>query len=97
MNTGETCGEPTLPACASGLLCVECACRQLGDCQNNGNGVDLFDIIEKIDIVLQRQQPTNAQVILCDDNCDTKIDLYDVLNEIDVVLGVLTTPLVCGP
>ena len=97
MEPQEICGEPTLPACPNGELCMECACRQLGDCQNNGNGVDLFDIIEKIDIVLERRQPTSAQVILCDDNCDTQIDLFDILNAIDVVLGVRTPPLVCAP
>jgi hypothetical protein len=97
VDPGEVCGEPTLPACENGLLCVQCACRQLGDCQNNGNGVDLFDIIEKIDIVLQRRQPTDAQMILCDDDCNAKIDLFDVLNEIDVVLGTKSAPLVCAP
>jgi len=76
---------------------LNCACRQLGDCQNNGNGIDLFDVIEKIDLVLARHEPTAAQVILCDDNCDTKIDLIDVLNEIDVVVGRKTPPLVCAP
>jgi hypothetical protein len=74
---------------------VSCLCRQLGDCQNNGNGVDLFDIIEKIDLVLQRKQPTSPQVVLCDDDCDLDIDLFDILNEIDVVLGVTMPPLVC--
>jgi hypothetical protein len=97
VDDGETCGEPTLPACENGLLCVECACRELGDCQNNGNGVDLFDVIEKIDLVLQRHQPTPAQLVLCDDDCNMKIDLFDILNEIDVVLGVTTPPLVCAP
>jgi hypothetical protein len=91
----ETCGEAVLPACAAGELCVNCACRQLGDCRNDGNGIDVFDINEKIDIVLGRKTPTAAQVILCDDDCDADIDLFDILNEIDVVLGVTQPPLLC--
>jgi hypothetical protein len=91
----EDCGEDVLPECSVGLLCVNCACRELGDCQDNGGGIDLYDIIEKVDIVLGRETPTASQLVLCDDDCDTDIDLFDVLNEIDAVLGVIETPLLC--
>jgi hypothetical protein len=70
-------------------------CRELGDCQNDGDGIDLFDINEKVDIVLGRITATGPQMILCDDDCDGDIDLFDVLNEIDAVLGVRPTPLTC--
>jgi subtilase family serine protease len=91
----EVCGEPALPDCANGELCLNCVCRQLGDCQDNGNGIDLFDVIEMIDIVLQRRQPTSTQLVLCDDDCDMDIDLFDILNAIDVVLGKTAPPLRC--
>lgn len=91
----ETCGEVTLPDCPFGELCVDCACRQLGDCQNNGGDIDLFDIIETIDLVLGRDTPAPAQVVLCDDDCDADIDLFDILLGIDAVLGRVETPLLC--
>jgi len=75
---------------------LNCVCRQLGDCQDNGNGIDLFDVLEMIDIVLQRHLPTSTQLVLCDDDCDMDIDLFDILNAIDVVLGKTTPPLLCA-
>ena len=95
VDPNETCGESGLPACAPGLLCVNCACRELGDCRDDGNGVDLFDIVELIDLVLGRHAPTPAQTITCDDDCDADIDLFDALNAIDAVLGRVDRPLVC--
>jgi cohesin domain-containing protein len=95
IDSGEQCGETGLPSCASDLLCVECRCRQRGDCALNGGGVDLFDVLAQIDVVLGRMSPDVAQQVVCDDDCNEKIDLFDILIGIDVVLGRQTLPLVC--
>ena len=95
IDPSESCGEDVLPACALGELCLNCACRQLGDCQNNGGTPDLFDVIETIDLVLERHAPTTEQLTLCDDDCDADIDVFDVLSTIDVVLHRTTPPLTC--
>ena len=95
VNPNETCGEPGLPVCAAGNLCVGCTCRQLGDCQDNGGTPDLFDIIEMIDVLLQRKVPTADQAILCDVDCNTHVDLFDVLKTIDLLLQRIQPPLQC--
>jgi hypothetical protein len=66
VDPNETCGEPTLPPCPSGELCLDCACRQLGDCRVDGGTPDLFDVLEMIDVLLERQVPDANQVVLCD-------------------------------
>ena len=80
-------------------LCVEngtaiCG-TELGDCLADG-GVDLFDILYAIDIVLQRRTPSVPQAILCDDDCDGDIDLLDVVRQIDMLLHRIPRPLTCG-
>jgi hypothetical protein len=95
VNPNETCGEPGLPLCAGGNLCLGCTCRQLGDCQDNGGTPNLFDIIEMIDVLLQRKMPTADQTILCDVDCNTQVNLFDVLRTIDVVLQRIQPPLQC--
>jgi hypothetical protein len=95
INAGEECGEPGLPACASGRLCVECRCRERGDCNVDGAGVNLFDVLTQIDLVLGRIRPTPTQAVVCDDDCSADINLFDVLTGIDVVLGARTLPLLC--
>jgi uncharacterized delta-60 repeat protein len=94
VSQGEQCDGNGLPACADAALCVECACRDLGDCLVDGN-IDLFDVLEKIDITLGRRTPSEAQALICDDNCDATIDLFDVLSGIDVTLGRTPLPLTC--
>jgi len=91
----EVCGEVALPACPAGELCLNCTCRQLGDCQSNGGDPNLFDVIEMIDLVLERHMPTADQLVLCDDDCDMDIDLFDVITVIDVVLRRIEPPLQC--
>ena len=95
VNAGETCGEPSLPLCPSGQLCLACTCRQLGDCTDNGGTPNLFDIIEMIDVLLERQMPTVHQETLCDVDCDTDVDLLDVVKTIDLVLQRIQPPLQC--
>ena len=84
-----------MPACAAGQLCLNCTCRQLGDCQDGGGAPDLFDVVEMIDILLQRQAPDTNQTFLCNVDCDTDIDIFDVLKTIDVLLGRIQPPLEC--
>jgi hypothetical protein len=95
INPNETCGEPGLPVCAAGQMCLACTCRQLGDCTDNGGTPDLFDVIEEIDVLLQRKTPDANQMILCDVDCNATIDLFDVLKTIDVVLQRIQPPLTC--
>jgi hypothetical protein len=66
----------------------------LGDCKIDGT-INLFDVLEAIDIVLQRKTPTGDQTVVCDPNCDGLIDLFDVLLEIDALLGRIPQPLEC--
>jgi hypothetical protein len=66
----------------------------LGDCKPDGV-VDLFDILEMIDILLGKI-PTAEQEVLCNVDCNAlPIDLFDVLRTIDAVLGRVTMPLEC--
>ena len=58
-------------------------------------GVDLFDVLTQIDLVLGRFTPTPTQLVVCSDDCDPDIDLFDVLIGIDVVLERRPLPLVC--
>ena len=95
INPNETCGEPGLPVCGTGQLCLSCTCRQLGDCQDNGGTPNLFDVLEMIDILLQRKTPDANQMTLCNVDCDTDIDLFDVLKTIDVLLQRIQPPLPC--
>ena len=76
-------------------MCLDCTCRQLGDCQDGGGTPNLFDVLEMIDILLQRKTPTAHQMILCDVDCNTNVDLFDVLKTIDVVLQRIQPPLTC--
>ena len=76
-------------------MCLDCTCRQLGDCQDSGGTPNLFDVLEMIDILLQRKTANAHQMILCDANCDTSINLFDVLKTIDVVLHRIQPPLQC--
>lgn len=91
----EICGEPGLSACGTGQLCVGCRCRQMGDCQNDGGAPNLFDVLEALDIILERQTADANQMILCNVDCDTDIDLLDVLETIDVVLQRIPPPPPC--
>ena len=93
-DPGEECGEPGLLLCAAGQLCVECRCRVRGDCQVGG-GVDVFDVLTQIDLMLGRLTPTPTQMVVCSNDCDPDIDLFDALIGIDVVLGRTNLPLVC--
>jgi len=95
VDSGEECGEDGLPSCASDFLCLGCRCRQRGDCALNGGGVDLFDVLAQIDIVLARTTPDAVEQVVCDDDCNGKVDLFDVLTGIDVVLGGRLLPLLC--
>jgi hypothetical protein len=95
VDPNETCGETMLPPCASGELCLDCACRQLGDCRNDGGVPNLFDVLEMVDVLLGRQMPDANQMILCDVDCDTQVDLFDALKAIDLVLGRIQQPLEC--
>src|SRR5207249_11243732 len=45
------------------------ACGERGDCRPDGS-IDLFDVLDDIDIVLGRRQPDAAESILCDVQCD---------------------------
>jgi hypothetical protein len=66
----------------------------LGDCKIDGV-VDLFDVLEMIDLLLGKT-PTTAQEVLCNVDCTAlPIDLFDVLREIDAVLGRIPMPLAC--
>jgi hypothetical protein len=81
--TGRAEGQPGL-----------CRCRVRGDCKVSG-GVDVFDVLTQIDLVLGRFTPTPTQMVICSDDCDPDIDLFDVLIGIDVLLGRTNLPLVC--
>ena len=72
---------------------MQCGGR-LCDCQADGD-IDLFDVLFKIDIVLEKAMPTEVQRALCDDDCDGKIDIFDVLREIDHLLERTPCPEVC--
>ena len=58
-------------------------------------GVDLFDVLTEIDLVLGPFIPTATQMVVCSTDCDADIDLFDVLIGIDVVLGQEPLPLTC--
>jgi hypothetical protein len=58
-------------------------------------GVDVFDVLTQIDLVLGRFTPTPTQMVICSDDCDPDIDLFDVLIGIDLLLGRTSLPLVC--
>ena len=58
-------------------------------------GIDLFDVLTQIDLVLGQLTPTPTQVVVCSDDCDADIDLFDVLIGIDIVLGLQPLPLTC--
>lgn len=94
MSSQEECDDQGPPVCENEQPCVDCVCRELGDCLLDG-GIDVFDVLEKIDITLGRRTASAAQLVVCDDNCDDTIDLTDILNEIDVVLGRTPLPLRC--
>lgn len=67
----------------------------LGDCKIDGV-VDLFDVIEMIDILLEAKVPTAGQEVLCNVDCNAlPIDLFDVLRTIDAVLERIPMPLQC--
>jgi hypothetical protein len=67
----------------------------LGDCDGDGDAVDLFDILACIDIVLERVTPTPTQQVTCNVTCDDTIDLFDVLRKIDALLEQIPLPLQC--
>jgi hypothetical protein len=90
----EECDDNGPPTCADAQPCIDCLCRDLGDCLLDGS-IDLFDVLEQIDINLGRHTPSAAQLVLCDDNCDAIIDLFDVVSGIDVALGRTPLPLRC--
>jgi len=86
------CADQPLGATTQGGTIL---CHGLGDCKADGGKIDIFDVLEKIDILLGRNTPSPLQQVLCDDNCDGRIDIFDVLREIDVIVGRLTQPLAC--
>jgi hypothetical protein len=90
----DCANAPLAPVCTRGgsLLCE--ADLELGDCLADGD-FDLFDILYKIDIVLQRVVPTPEQAVLCDDDCDLDVDIFDVVREIDALLERIPLPLTC--
>jgi uncharacterized delta-60 repeat protein len=90
----EQCDDNGPPTCADARPCIECQCRDLGDCLLDG-GIDLFDVLEQIDINLGQRTPSFAQLVVCDNNCDGTIDIFDVLSGIDVTLGRTPLPLRC--
>jgi hypothetical protein len=85
------CASQPLQACTqSGSI----ACALLGDCVADGT-INLFDVLHKIDIILQRVSPTAIEVIVCDDTCEGDINIFDLLQEIDAILGRIQQPLTC--
>jgi hypothetical protein len=85
------CTAQPLPVCTeSGSI----ACGLLGDCVNDG-AIDIFDILQKIDVILQRTSLTPVEAILCDADCSGSIDIFDVLRGIDALLGRIPQPLTC--
>jgi len=83
---------PLAPACVAGGS-VACG-GELGDCLANGD-VDLFDVLQAIDVVLQRLVPTADQAVLCDVDCDLDTDIFDVVRMIDALLERIPLPLAC--
>jgi len=67
----------------------------LGDCQID-NAVNLFDVLEMVDIVLGRVTASSRQQTLCDTTCNRTIDLLDILRENDATLGRIPMPLTCS-
>jgi hypothetical protein len=61
----------------------------------DGGVPNLFDVLEMIDVLLERQAPDANQTILCDVDCDQSIDLFDVLKLIDLILERIEPPLQC--
>ena len=97
---GGTIGQPDAGAMAgggyelAGGFWAGAGTILLGDCKIDG-AVNLFDVLEVIDIVLGKT-PTAEQQVLCNVDCNAlPIDLFDVLRVIDKVLGVITGPLEC--
>jgi hypothetical protein len=83
---------PLAPSCVAGgsVLCA----GELGDCLADG-GVDLFDVLHAIDVVLQRSPTTPEQAVLCDVDCDLDVDIFDVVRLIDTLLERIPLPLAC--
>jgi hypothetical protein len=61
----------------------------------DGGVPNLFDVLEMIDVLLERQVPDANQAVLCDVDCDQSIDLFDVLELIDLILERIEPPLQC--
>jgi hypothetical protein len=57
--------------------------------------LDLFDILHKIDIIVERRVAGELERIVCDDDCDGDIDIFDVVREVDALLERIPTPLTC--
>jgi hypothetical protein len=83
---------PLTPPCVAegSVLCD----GELGDCLANG-GVDLFDVLHTIDLVLQRFEASAEQAVLCDVDCDVDVDIFDIVRMIDTLLERIPLPLAC--
>jgi len=101
-SLGGTIGQPDAGAATGGAFAltggfwaVAEGLTLLGDCLIDGL-INLFDVLEMIDITLGVTVPTAAQMVPCDTNCDMQgVSLFDVLSEIDAVLEVDPLPPQC--
>jgi hypothetical protein len=91
--TATDCAAQPLAICpqSGGIIC-----EVLGDCAVDNGVIDIFDVLNTIDIILQKVAPTSVETIVCDDNCDGVINIFDVLQEIDAILGRISQPLTCA-
>jgi hypothetical protein len=92
--TATDCAPQPLQTCAQNGSVI---CEVLGDCAIDNGTIDIFDVLNQIDIILGRAAPTSAETVVCDDTCDATIDIFDVLEGIDAILGVVPQPLTCPP
>jgi hypothetical protein len=90
--TATDCAPQSLETCTRNGSII---CEVLGDCNIDNGVIDIFDVLNKIDIIIEKVAPTSAESIVCDDTCDGAIDIFDVLQEIDAILGVIPQPLTC--
>ena len=85
-----------LPLLAREIKDVDLVVSQLlGDCDVDGDALDIFDVLTTFNIVRGRSTPSPTQVTACDVTCDNEIDIFDLLGQINGLLGRVSPPLPC--
>jgi hypothetical protein len=96
VKIADELGDPLEACTTSGKVCFAESCGDVAPKGTCGDGkVDIFDVLEVIDITLGIGVPSNCQITKADvptgtpPNCiepDEVVDIFDVIVVIDVVL-----------